>query len=1175
MRQLSSELAFDNPDGGAWKQGWDVQPRPVSEEEPLTVLIVPHSHCDPGWIKTFDEYFQSQTKSIITTVINALLKDPSRTFIWAEISYFSWWWEEQDEQMHNKVRKLLDNKQLEFVTGGWVQPDEANSELYAMEVQLQEGHNWITNNIGPQYVPKYGWSIDPFGYSPTMPYLLKKYGFRAILIQRVHYAVKKELAKRKHLEFYWRQTWDKDIVDADKDLHSYDMMTHVMPFYSYDVPHTCGPDPSVCCQFDFHRSPTGRGSTCPWRKNPKAIDDNNVQERSMLILDQYRKKAALYRSNVVLIPLGDDFRYQTEHEAEAQYTNHKKIHDYINKNVPGVTVKFGTLSEYFETMIGQFEPPVLKGSFFTYSDVNEDYWSGYFTSRVFDKALDRQLERVLYAAESMGADKGALQEPRRALSLFQHHDGVTGTATDHVVEDYAKRIHDAIRSTQDWMLRRFHESFPQEIAVFPSEVKPCWTSPSPRSMAENQCPSEASVLVYNPLDTDQSCGSVIVPGNQARIADLPCEKPGKVKDSKTEILFDPRTGLMVKPIREQWRVWKVRQGGAYLFVPGKQEPYSLAVDNLSIQDGGYVVSTDHWKRTVIEKELILEPGVKATAFDFIYEVNLSKDNEEWFVRFGGDISNSGVFHTDLNGFNFDTHKFRSDMPIQSQVFPMPTLASIEDENTRMTVLSEHAQGTASLQEGSIDVWLDRRLAQDDNRGLGQGVRDNRPTRTRLRVLLEQGGYEATGEFRITKLARKVWQELQHPLEMYGSHSRGHPDGRGNLRKGFEPSGSISEKYRHERRTLNVTSQNHTRRVPSLLGLTSGVFPAIRRTFGFGSASNSKAHTVDNSNIPFVYLVYKRVDYLKKAIESLRKSDFPKSRVPIIISHDGRVPGITEYVESLKTEFKVIQLFHPHSCFEHQTSFPGNDTKLNENFHGDSYGNPRSSWVTCCKHHFTWLLKTVFEELDLSTAVSTAADGSPADNDYLKTTVDTFLFLEEDYVVAPTIYRAIINGQNMMNKFENNTIGGFFGVVLDPTHGNEFPVKTTIDPQAWYAAAFRSGPMTLSIPMYQRIKTHATEYCRFDDYNWDWSLVHLQSQKCLPHTVLMPSRPLAKHIGVSGGMHYKGEAASDASFERLETKFFGTKLHKNEAKVQRLIHDRGFGGWAHPADQEHCMQLLRD
>ena len=106
--------------------------------------------------------------------------------------------------MHEITLNLLRNKQLEFVTGGWVQPDEANTQLYAMEIQLQEGHDFIRQTLGEEFIPKYAWSIDPFGYSPTMAFLLNKYGFEGMLIQRVHYAVKKELAKRKHLEFMWR-----------------------------------------------------------------------------------------------------------------------------------------------------------------------------------------------------------------------------------------------------------------------------------------------------------------------------------------------------------------------------------------------------------------------------------------------------------------------------------------------------------------------------------------------------------------------------------------------------------------------------------------------------------------------------------------------------------------------------------------------------------------------------------------------------------------------------------------------------------------------------------------------------------------------------------------------------------------------------------------------------------
>ena len=173
-----------------------------------------------------------------------------------------------------------------------------------------------------------------------------------------------------------------------------------MPFYSYDVPHTCGPDPKICCQFDFRRLPGG-GVACPWHVPPVAIDSGNVKQRAEILLDQYRKKAQLYRSNVVLAPLGDDFRYEKTFETQVQYDNYEKIMNYINSHPElKAKIKFGTLQDYFTAVAkregvspGQHPPgfPTLGGDFFTYADRNDHYWSGYYTSRSFTKHLDREL----------------------------------------------------------------------------------------------------------------------------------------------------------------------------------------------------------------------------------------------------------------------------------------------------------------------------------------------------------------------------------------------------------------------------------------------------------------------------------------------------------------------------------------------------------------------------------------------------------------------------------------------------------------------------------------------------------------------------------------------------------------------------------------------------------------
>ncbi|KAJ3694916.1 hypothetical protein LUZ60_000293 [Juncus effusus] len=466
-KDLYDRVEFSDVDGGAWKQGWPVTYEGNEwDREKLKVFVVPHSHNDPGWKLTVEEYYNRQSRHILDTIVDSLSKDSRRKFIWEEMSYLERWWRDASDKKRESFAKLVKNGQLEIVGGGWVMNDEANSHYFALIEQMMEGNMWLNETLN--FVPKNSWAIDPFGYSPTMAYLLRRMGFKNMLIQRTHYELKKELALNQNLEYVWRQSWDSS--------GKTDIFVHMMPFYSYDIPHTCGPEPAICCQFDFARKHKFGYELCPWRVDPVETNPSNVKERAEKLLDQYRKKSTLYRTKTVLVPLGDDFRYVSSDEAETQFRNYQMIFDFINSNhYLNAEVQFGTLEDYFQTVrdeagrvnytrngetgsdsISGF--PSLSGDFFTYADRNKDYWSGYYVSRPFFKAVDRVLEQTLRTSEMMSAlvlgfcqrnpcgklsinFAHKLTAARRNLALFQHHDGVTGTAKDHVVEDYGNRMH--------------------------------------------------------------------------------------------------------------------------------------------------------------------------------------------------------------------------------------------------------------------------------------------------------------------------------------------------------------------------------------------------------------------------------------------------------------------------------------------------------------------------------------------------------------------------------------------------------------------------------------------------------------------------------------------------------------------------------------------------------------
>jgi lysosomal alpha-mannosidase len=245
-------------------------------DEPLTVHLVPHSHDDVGWLRTIDEYYEERVKHIYDNVVSELASHPDRKFIIVEQAFFSRWFSAASNDVKATFRRLLAEKQLEFVLGGWVMNDEACTTAAGIVRQLSRGHRYLNETFGVR--PTYGYQIDPFGHSFVMPLVLDRLGMRGLILNRIHWREKRERKNQRTMEFHWRL-----------DGLNVDMLTHILDNH-YSAPGG----------FDFEYDPPVTDETLP------------VRARG-LALDLIARSHSYPSQNNYLQLIGDDFRWQNAH----------------------------------------------------------------------------------------------------------------------------------------------------------------------------------------------------------------------------------------------------------------------------------------------------------------------------------------------------------------------------------------------------------------------------------------------------------------------------------------------------------------------------------------------------------------------------------------------------------------------------------------------------------------------------------------------------------------------------------------------------------------------------------------------------------------------------------------------------------------------------------------------
>uniref|UniRef100_A0AAG5DR73 Alpha-mannosidase n=1 Tax=Anopheles atroparvus TaxID=41427 RepID=A0AAG5DR73_ANOAO len=778
---------------------------PTVKENMLNVHIVAHTHDDVGWLKTVDQYYYGSRSNIqkagvqyiLDSVLQELLKDRTRRFIFVESAFMHKWYAEQTSAVQETVRNLVNEGRLEFIGGAWSMNDEAAVHYQSVIDQFTWGLRFLNDTFGECGRPKAGWQIDPFGHSREQGSLFAQMGYDGLFQGRLDFQDKQERIAKQKMEMMWT---------TSASLENSELFTSAL-YYIY------APPPGFCFDVLCNDDPIIDG---PYSR------DNNVREKIDLFLETVHNMSETYLTNNIILTMGEDFHYQ---DANMWFKNLDKLIKYTNaRQADGSMVNafYSTPSCYLHAVHREdIEWPTKSDDFFPYASDPNAFWTGYYTSRPTQKRYEREGNHFLQVCKQLSAiapTKESFYEDhltalRDAMGVMQHHDAITGTEKQHVADDYARMLYEAIEACS-----ANTRSALNQLTGERDSFKFDWTycknaNVSACALTENS--ANIVVLLYNPLghsssdivrlpvkeghyivrnDRSQTVPSTLIP-IPSSVLDLPfrdsaathelvfpaeqiapvgyrsfyvskeqeerkdttsstatiCQEDNiSIGNDLLTVHFD-ENGFMssitlegeTHPLKQNFLFYegaygnneefRNRSSGAYIFRPNGTEKAVTEVVEIQVVKSEIVQEVHQIFNEWISQVIRVYAGQDRVELEWLVGPIPIDDGtgKEIVSRFESNIASEGVFWTDSNGREMlrrvrdkrETWNLDLLEPVSGNYYPITAKIALDDDQYRMSLLNDRAQGGSSLKDGQLELMVHRRLLRDDAFGVGEALNE--------------------------------------------------------------------------------------------------------------------------------------------------------------------------------------------------------------------------------------------------------------------------------------------------------------------------------------------------------------------------------------------------------------------------------------------------------------------